>query len=135
MENVLWSDYTKGVESSAIRTENPKSANMDKDAFLKLLITQMQYQDPTNPVDDKQFLAQMAQFTSLEQMQNLNKIMANSQSFALIGKNVSGRNYSESANLYNDVDGIVNSVEVINGSAVLNTENGSLKYSEIDKIY
>ncbi len=45
---------------------------MGKDAFLQLLVNQLRNQDPLNPVNDKEFLAQMAQFSSLEQMQNLN---------------------------------------------------------------
>lgn len=46
--------------------------DLDKDAFLRLLTTQLGNQDPLNPTEDREFIAQMAQFSSLEQMQNLN---------------------------------------------------------------
>ena len=49
--------------------------DLDKDAFLQLLITQLANQDPTNPVEDREFIAQLAQFSSLEQMVNMTKQM------------------------------------------------------------
>ncbi len=72
---------------------------LGKDAFLQLLVTQMQYQDPLEPTADTEFISQLAQFSSLEEMQNLNEsldALANQlsyiqmQSFAsnLVGKNV-----------------------------------------------
>ena len=46
---------------------------LDKDAFLQLLVTQMQYQDPLDPQDNSEYVAQLAQFSSLEQMTNVYK--------------------------------------------------------------
>lgn len=47
----------------------------DKNTFLKLLVAQLTHQDPLNPTEDKEFIAQLAQFTSVEELQNLNKGM------------------------------------------------------------
>jgi flagellar basal-body rod modification protein FlgD len=47
----------------------------DKDTFLKLLVAQLTHQDPLNPAEDKEFIAQLAQFTQVEELQNINKGM------------------------------------------------------------
>lgn len=52
-----------------------KGSTMDKDSFMLLLVTQFKYQDPLNPMEDKEFIAQLAQFSSLEQMMNMNESM------------------------------------------------------------
>lgn len=68
---------------------------LDQEDFLNLLITQLKNQDPTQPMNDRESIAQMAQFSSLEQMQamraeisQLSQIMARSQSYGLLGKAV-----------------------------------------------
>ncbi|WP_026893848.1 flagellar hook assembly protein FlgD [Clostridiisalibacter paucivorans] len=74
--DMLWKDVNSKPEE---RKTEDKKGDLDKDTFLNLLVTQLRNQDPMNPVEDKEFIAQMAQFSSLEQMQNMNANMKQSQ--------------------------------------------------------
>ena len=84
--------------SSATNPITADAANknqLGKDAFLKLLTTQLQHQDPLNPMEDSEFMGQMAQFSTLEQITNMagaNTAMADnlafSKSVSLIGRTV-----------------------------------------------
>lgn len=67
--------------------------SLDKDAFLKLLVTQLQYQDPLDPQDNSEYVAQLAQFSALEQMTNVSKglsdvstLVANIDTSVLVGQ-------------------------------------------------
>lgn len=73
----------------------PQAQSLGLEDFLKILLTQLNYQDPLKPMDNQQFMAQMAQFTSLEQTQRLNgkldQLITNQaalQSVGLIGRSV-----------------------------------------------
>lgn len=71
---MVLSDYfTKQAEEKAnkLYTNGEDQSRLDKDDFLNLLVTQLRYQDPMNPSDNQQMAAQMAQFSSLEQTQNM----------------------------------------------------------------
>lgn len=70
------------------REETKGTSKLGKDAFLNLLVAQMKYQDPLNPTSDTEWIAQMATFSTLEEMQNMNATIANSQALSLVGKTV-----------------------------------------------
>jgi len=98
---------TSGIDSVAAggtETSALPSKVLDKDAFLNLLVTQLQNQDPLNPTDSVEFTAQLAQFSSLEQLSNVNDNLEqlqnyqasinNSQAVSLIGKDITANGNS-----------------------------------------
>jgi len=89
-----------------------KGDNLGKDEFLKLMIAQMQNQDPLEPQSDTAFIAQMAQFSSLEQMMNMNNTMLLNSAINLIGSSVEWMD-DKGYNM-----GVVNSALINNKGAV-----------------
>jgi len=87
-----------------LNPERKPQQNLGKDDFLKLLITQLSYQDPTSPMEDKEFIAQMAQFSTLEQMTSM------AADFAKLTSMITG---SEAASA------LGRSVEIADGEAVV----------------
>lgn len=92
--------------------------SLGKDAFMTLLVTQMQNQDPLNPSSDTEFISQLAQFSSLEQMENLNVALANQSALGLVGRNVIVNIDGADAGK-GQVAGFVEYVEIKDGKAYL----------------
>jgi flagellar basal-body rod modification protein FlgD len=115
---------TTAATAPATTTASSKSAStaiagaLGKDDFLKLFVAQLQHQDPSNPMEDKEFMSQMASFSTLEQITNMAKANQNvaqslqlSQSVALIGRTVSwtddaGADHTGTVEKVANVDGV-----------------------------
>jgi flagellar basal-body rod modification protein FlgD len=97
--------------SPAPATSSASKASLDYDAFLKLFMAQMKNQDPLNPNDPSQNLAQLASFSNVEQSLKLNEKLD-----VLIGKRLSSADGS--------VTGIATSVETVDGKSSAVLDNG-----------
>lgn len=133
------------IDPSLYLSNQPKtrvpSAELGKEEFLKILMTQLQNQDPTQPMDDTQFISQMAQFSSLEQMMNMTKsidTLVQSQLISpvieyshMIGKEVSYQAIDqETGNELGNTSSKVVAVSQQDGWAVLELENGEKIYAD-----
>ncbi|MEB3328538.1 MAG: flagellar hook capping FlgD N-terminal domain-containing protein [Candidatus Sericytochromatia bacterium] len=114
------------------------SKELGKDAFLRLLTTQLKNQDPLKPMEDAAFIAEMAQFSSLEQMQNLNKLMEAQTQFAslsqastMIGKHVTLVTPGENAET---VKGVVSEVRQVGGVTKVVVDGRELDASSIQAV-
>lgn len=116
---------TAGASSEASKT-------IDKNGFLKILAAQLQSQDPTNPTSNTEFIAQLTQFNSLEQLQSMSDslaAMALMQSAALIGKNA----VAQSGGV--NIEGRVESIIIKNSIPYAEIGGNSIPVSSITRIH
>lgn len=110
--------------NTAEKPSRTPGGDLGKDEFLQLLVCQMKNQDPLEPEKDTDFIAQLAQFSALQQMQNLNETVMNSQAFSLVGKYVLV-NTTGSDGKVSEVKGVVDYVTLKNGETYMSV-NGQL---------
>ena len=156
----LQAQVIDGVISKTNNIEKTKTADelnkLGKDSFLKLLVAQMENQAPMPPQSNTEWVSQLATYSTLEQMQNMNAVMTNSQAFGLIGqdvivatKNADGKESTISGkvdfvsvkgnksylsidgNLYpsSDLQSIINP-DYIKGNVIPKVENKDLKFNK-----
>ncbi|OPH61936.1 flagellar hook capping protein [Paenibacillus ferrarius] len=120
------------------KNKEKDKTTLGKDDFLKILITQLQNQDPTQPLQDKEFIAQMAQFTSVEQLTNMAgemKLMRQSLGFVsgLIGKSITWTDI-DSSGASEEKSGIVDSITFKDGNQYANVKGVEIPLDKLKKI-
>lgn len=132
------------------KQESPKAVDgtnnnaFGQDAFLKLLVTQLRFQDPSEPVDNEEFLGQMAQFTGVEQMAKLNKTLEKlagsslkTEVVSLLGTNVtvipSGQVLNEGQTPA-QVEGIVDQIKFDGPIPMLRVNGKEYSFEDVVKV-
>ncbi len=119
-----------GINGGTTSINQTKKTTMGKDDFLKMLIAQLKHQDPLNPLDGTNFAAQLAQFSSLEQLQNINTLMET------MGSSFSSMSNMQMANLIgNEVSAKGNTTQVGGSTNTLNYSLPSDVKQGVAKIY
>ena len=135
------SSKTRGASTSGTTgteaTEATKST-LGKDDFLKLLIAQLTHQDPMNPLEDKDFIAQMAQFTTLEQITNMNTNVKNLEALSrgnavsYIGRTITFTKQAEDeAEVAKTVEAVVTAVRFDDDGVVLEYKDGEVSLDSV----
>jgi flagellar basal-body rod modification protein FlgD len=105
--------YVKSPESSS----DAGGITVNTETFLKLLVAQMQYQDPLEPQSNADFIAQLAQMSSLTEMQSMNSTMGTTKALDYVGKEVYASVLNSQTGVTEIYDGIVTGVTMKNGEA------------------
>lgn len=124
-------------------TKISKGNTLDKNAFLKILTAELTNQDPFNTKDSTAFVSQLAQFTQMEQIVNLNSTMTSYSAYSLVGKTVAFNQYDAYGNqygglvqnVYRDKDLIIVEAEVIENGQYVTKQFDFNDVSEVLNVY
>lgn len=143
--SVMWPNYSQANVEKASK----KSNELGKDAFLKLMMAQMQNQDPLSPMDNTQMVAQMAQFTSVEQLTNISDQLSKmgdslGNTSGLIGKEITWLIQTKTGNydvvtgqpevIQERESGIVDSIVVRSGVHYVKIGAREVEVSQIEQV-
>ncbi|NLL92998.1 MAG: hypothetical protein GX225_02470 [Clostridiales bacterium] len=133
--NVVDGKVVTGKTETYQKEDTKGTTSLGKDAFLQLLVTQLQYQDPLSPQSNEDFVSQLAQFSTLEEMQSMTSSLTNSSALTLVGKNVIIE-VGKSDGLSNTslIGGYVDYVQMIEGKAYLSINDTLYKFEDLDSV-
>lgn len=124
---------TSASGNSQSKTSKSNSS-LDKEAFLQLLVAQMKYQDPLEPTSNTEYISQLATFSSLEEMQNLNSTMTSMQGTELVGKQVVLKVTSSATGATSYVSGYVDYVTIENDKTYLIVDGNPYSIDDLESV-
>lgn len=118
---------------SATSKGKTSGSDLDKEAFLNLLVTQMQYQDPLNPSDNTEYMSQLAQYSALEAQLNISDTLEKGNNLNLVGKYVI-MNTTDASGKQAMISGLVEYATVKDGDVYLSVNNTYYPAEDLDSV-
>ncbi|HYE83944.1 MAG TPA: flagellar hook capping FlgD N-terminal domain-containing protein [Clostridia bacterium] len=110
------------------------SSELGKDDFLNLLVTQLKYQDPLSPMDNTEYVAQLAQFSTLEHMENMSSGISYMEALTMTGKYITGTVVDTGTGDSEGISGVVDSVKLKSGSVTLLVQGVEVRLEDITDV-
>lgn len=135
-DKLNYSSVNTNTANTQQTARQPKD-KLGKQDFLNLLTTQLKYQDPLKPMEDKEFIGQMAQFSSLEQMQNLNTTLEAGQKEMYEAIKALNNNFvAGNKNFEQQVDDLLKEIKILSGNFcdIITTKIGVLEGAKIKEV-
>lgn len=133
VSSVSSADSMNYVSSSG--SESQTGMTVDTGTFLKLLCAQLKYQDPLDPQSDTEFVSELAQMSSLEQMQKMNTALSGSQACDMLGKYVYAEILDKNTGLTNCYFGLIESILYKNGEPCVQIGDTAISVSDVMEVY
>jgi flagellar basal-body rod modification protein FlgD len=128
---ILDGKVVEGASQQSLAKAN--STGMDKDSFLQLLVAQMKYQDPLQPTSNTEYISQYAQFSQVEQVQNMASTMEMQRAGTLVGQQVTLNTTDASGNSV-AIHGKVDYVVYQNGKAFLSIQEQLYSLADLESV-
>lgn len=130
---VVDGQIVENASQSSLSTSSTSSNGMDKEAFLQLLVAQMKYQDPLEPTSNTEYVSQYAQFSQVEQMQNMAGSMTLQRASGLVGQEVVIETTSSSGKT-TVIQGRVDFVKYENNKALVSVNGGLYSLDDVKNV-
>ncbi len=121
---------------SPATTGSDERMGIGRDAFMQLLLAQMRYQDPLNPMEDRDFIAQLAQLNTLEQLEQLNESLADfmGQQNLLRGAELIGKTIRGATAEGEYVEGVVQAVRTVGADVMVSLGDKDVPLKDVTQV-
>ena len=134
MSEAISSVSSASTQSTSTVSSSTGTSSLGRDDFMKILIAQLQNQDPMNPMEDKDFIAQVAQFSTLEKTEEMADAIGQMKALSLVGRSVIGEKFDDLTDTIYSVEGTVKSVTISSDDYLLDLGDDTIYLDDVEEV-